>query len=186
MNTKAGKITFQPLREVDLPLLHRWFNTPHVSEWWSHEGNHHPSLEEVTRKYSPRIKNKEPVDCYLFYYNNQPIGMIQSCDLDNYPMEKAVFGPAGKCTGIDLMIGEEDYVHRGLGSGIMRSFLKDIVFAQPGVEYCIADPQVENAIAIKAYQKAGFKYLRTVWYEADQQNEDVYIIRRDEIVALSK
>jgi aminoglycoside 6'-N-acetyltransferase len=182
MKKKVGKITFRPLRESDLPLMHKWFNTPHVSEWWSLDGNHHPSSEEVTKKYSPRIRNKEPVDCYLFYYDNRPIGMIQSCDLDNYPAEKAAFGLEGKCTGIDLLIGEEDYVHKGLGSGIMRSFLKDIVFAQPDVECCIADPYEENTIAIKAYQKAGFKYLRTVWYEADQKKEDLYTIRRDEII----
>jgi hypothetical protein len=109
--------------------------------------------------------------------------MIQSYDLEKEREEKSLFEVAGKCTGIDLFIGEADYVHKGLGSGIIRVFLKDIVFSNPLVECAVIDPQVENKAAIKAYEKAGFHYLRTVWYEADQVNEAILTISRDEISA---
>jgi RimJ/RimL family protein N-acetyltransferase len=175
-----GEIAFQPLREKDLPLLHRWLNTPHVSQWWSLDGNHHPSMEEVVRHFSPRIKRQDPVDVFIIIYDKKPIGMIQSCCLDYEPEEKANFGIDQSCAGIDLFIGEEDYIHRGLGSSIVREFLKQIAFKKYNVDCCAIDPSVDNKIAIRAYEKAGFKYFKTVWYEPDEQWEDIYIISRDE------
>ncbi len=178
---KAGRISFRALREADLPLMHRWLNTPHVSEWWSLDGNHHPSLEEVEAKYSPRVLGRENVDCYIFSCDDKPTGMIQACDMDKELKEKADFGLQDNCVGIDLFIGEENSIHRGLGSRIVRQFLKQIVFADKKAAACSVDPYAENKIAIKCYQKAGFHYLRTAWYEADRREEDVYIVYRDEI-----
>jgi hypothetical protein len=40
---------------------------------------------------------------------------------------------------------------------------------------------VKNEIAIKAYDKAGFKYLKTVWYEKEGVQEHLLSINRDEI-----
>jgi aminoglycoside 6'-N-acetyltransferase len=182
MKTKAGKTTFKRLQETDLPLMHRWFNTPHVSEWWKVDGKNLPSLEEVRQKYLPRIKGKDPVDVYLIIYNDKPIGMVQSCKLDDFPNEKANFGLNQSCVGIDIFIGEESYVHHGLGSGIIKEFLKNIVFEKYEVDCCIVDPQVENEIAIKAYKKAGFKYLKTVWYEKDGWREHLFSINRNELI----
>jgi RimJ/RimL family protein N-acetyltransferase len=179
---KAGKITFTRLREADLPLMHKWLNTPHVSEWWSLDGNHLPSLEEIGRKYPPRIKGDEPVDCYLIYYDDKPIGMIQLYRLDDFPVEKAMFGLEGKCTGVDLFIGDEEHVHKGLGSTIIGKFIKEIVFIENDVDCCIIDPDPKNEIAIKAYKKAGFKYLKTVWNDKDLVDAYLMGINRDEIL----
>ena len=107
--------------------------------------------------------------------------MVQSCKLDDYPAEKANFDLDRSCAGIDICIGEEDYVHRGLGSTIIRKFLKEIIFKIYDVDCCIVDPHVKNEIAIKAYNKAGFKYLKTVWYQKESVKEHLLSINRDEI-----
>jgi RimJ/RimL family protein N-acetyltransferase len=177
----TGSVTFRLLQVKDLPTMHRWLNTPHVSQWWSLDGNHRPTLAEVENKYSPRITKNENVDCYIIIYEGKLIGMIQSYNLDNEPEEKKNFGVEGKCTGIDLFIGELDYVHRGLGSSIIRGFLKDIVFRDPTVEYAVIDPYIENKTAIKAYEKAGFKHQRTIWYEKDKAYENIMTLGRGEI-----
>jgi RimJ/RimL family protein N-acetyltransferase len=182
MTMKAGKITFNRLKKSDLPMLHRWFNTPHVSEWWEIDGNRYPSLDEVKKHYSPRITGSERVDVYLIIHDGMPIGMVQSYKLDDEPAEKANFGLDRNCAGIDMLIGDKDYIHRGLGSGIIREFLKEIVFKEYDVDRCIVDPYVKNEIAIKAYKKAGFKYLKTVWYEKESKREHIFSIDREEIV----
>jgi RimJ/RimL family protein N-acetyltransferase len=179
--TPTASITFRLLQEKDLPMMHRWLNTPHISQWWSLGGSHHPTLAEVENKYTPRITKNENVDCYLIIYEGKPIGMIQSYNLDNEPEEKENFGVEGRCTGIDLFIGEEDHVHRGLGSSIIRGFLKDIVFLDPTVEWAVIDPYTDNKTAIRAYEKAGFKYQRTVWYETDKAYENIMTLGRGEI-----
>lgn len=178
---KAGKITFKLLREIDLPLMHKWFNTPHVSEWWEIDGNKMPSLETVRKHYLPRIKGNDPVDCYLIIHDGKPIGMVQSCKMDDFPAEKANFDLDRSCAGIDICIGEADYVHRGLGSTIIRKFLKEILFEKYDIDCCIVDPSVKNEIAIKTYNKAGFKYLKTVWYEKEGAQEHILSINRNEI-----
>lgn len=177
---KAGKIIFRRIKESDLPLLHKWFNTPHVSKWWEIDGNHHPSLNEVKKHYSPRVTGDERVDVYLIIHDGTPIGMVQSYNLDDEPAEKANFGLDRSCAGIDMLIGEPDYVHRGLGSGIIREFLKEIIFKEYDVDCCIVDPYVKNEIAIKAYKKAGFRYLKTVWYEKERKREHILSIDREE------
>jgi aminoglycoside 6'-N-acetyltransferase len=182
MMTKTGKITSRRIKESDLPLLHRWFNMPHVNEWWEIDGNHHPSLNLVKKHYSPRILGDERVDVYLIIHDGKPIGMVQSCKMGDEPDEKANFGLDRSCAGIDMLIGEPVYVHRGLGSGIIREFLKEIIFKEYDVDWCIVDPYVKNEIAIKAYKKAGFKYLRTVWYEKEHKREHILYIEREEIV----
>lgn len=175
-----SKIVFRLLQKKDLTQMHRWLNTQHVSQWWSLDGNHHPSIEEVVRHYTPRINGEDPVDVFIVEYNGQPIGMIQSYQLDSYPEEKANFGIDRCCAGLDIFIGEEDYVHCGLGSIIIKEFLEKVIFKKCDVDYCIIDPQVENKTAIRAYEKAGFKFLKTIWNEKDQQQENILVINREE------
>jgi RimJ/RimL family protein N-acetyltransferase len=182
MKMKTGIITFRPLRETDLPLIHKWLNAPHVSEWWSLDGNHRPSLEEVVKHFSPRTGGTEPVDCYMINCGGRPIGMIQSCKLDDFPAEKAMFGLEDGYAGIDLFIGEEDYVHKGLGSGIIGKYVKEIIFDKYGVSCCVIDPDPGNIAAIKAYDKAGFRHLKTVWNEKDKVDAYLMTISQDELM----
>ena len=179
----ASAIAFRPLIEADLPQLHRWFNTPHVSQWWEVSGKNRPSLELVTSKYSPRFYDQDPVDCYVIHYDGQPVGMIQACNLDDFPEEKTNFSIDESCISIDILIGEPDYVHLGLGSTIIREFLRTIVFKKYDADLCLVDPGIDNEIAIKAYQKAGFKYLKTVLYEKENKREHLFVIHRRELEA---
>jgi RimJ/RimL family protein N-acetyltransferase len=174
------RIAFRQLQETDLLLMHRWLNTPHVSRWWGIHGHKCPSLDEVRRHYLPRIHGKDPAKCYVVTLNGGPIGMVQSYQLDDYPSEKAIFDLDQNCAGIDIFIGEEDRLYQGLGSIIMKKFLKEIVFANYNVSCCIVDPAPENKAAIKAYKKAGFKYLKTVWNQQDAIDAYIMSVNRDE------
>jgi RimJ/RimL family protein N-acetyltransferase len=139
-------IGFRKLDRVDLPLMHRWLNTPHVVEWWPDEAL---SLDEIVAKYSWRIDEKEDVRRFVVMLDDRPIGYIQKYPLGEFS------------AGIDLFIGEIAFLHRGFGVLIIRQFLNDIVFAEPVVESCIIDPSVSNRAAIRAYEKARFCFLKT-------------------------
>jgi aminoglycoside 6'-N-acetyltransferase len=83
--------------------------------------------------------------------------------------------PAGEnSAGIDLFVGEVEFHHRGFGAPIIRQFLKDIVFADPSVEGCIIDPSVSNRGAIRAYEKAGFRFRETI--KNPGESEPVYMM----------
>ncbi len=154
------RIGFRRMVMDDLPVMHRWLQTPHVLEWWW--GGVAPSYEAVTEKYGPRIRGEEPTDPYLMLSGDRPIGYIQTYMIRDYPEYAALVEADDGAAGMDLFIGEEDSLHKGLGSHILRAFLREIVFGAGDATSCIIDPSEANRIAIRAYEKAGFRYLKTV------------------------
>ena len=177
------QITFRQLCENDLPLMFKWLNRPHVSEWYKLYGKKFPSLEDVRKKYLPRINGEEPTACYLIIYDDMPIGYMQSYRIDYYPAHKEIVDVNQDCAGIDIFIGEEDYVHRGLGSTIIKKFLQEFVFIKYDVTDCIIDPDLKNEVAIKCYNKAGFKHLKTIWNHKDGVWAYVMSINRDKLMS---
>jgi len=153
-------IGFRLMTLDDLPLLHRWLETPHVLEWWW--GGVAPSYKDVAEKYGPYTQGESLTDPYLILYAGQPIGYIQTYRIRDYPEYDAAVGADEVAAGVDLLIGEADYLHKGLGRHILRRFLREIVFAAEDIVSCIIGPSEANAIAIRAYEKAGFRYLKTI------------------------
>ncbi len=153
-------IGFRRMTMDDLPLMYGWLQLPHVLEWWW--GGVAPSYAAVVEKYGPRVRGEEPTDPYFILYGDRPIGYIQTSMIRDYPEYAALVETDDDAAGVDLFIGERDYLHKGLGSHILRAFLRAIVFGAGGATSCIIDPSETNRIAIRAYEKAGFRYLKTV------------------------
>jgi RimJ/RimL family protein N-acetyltransferase len=169
------RIGFRRMMPDDLPLLHRWLQVPEVLKWWW--GGVAPSDEAVSEKYGPYTRGESLTDPYLILHAEQPIGYIQTYRLRDYPEYAAAVGIDEEAAGVDLLIGEVDYLHRGLGKDILRRFLRDIVFAPEDIASCIIGPSEKNAIAIRAYEKAGFRFLKTIPSENEPTPE--YLMRID-------
>jgi len=161
-SSTEGDITFRPLVEADLPLMHRWLGTDHVSEWYPIDDVPKPPLELVRSHYLPMIRGDQPSRGYLISLDDSPVGFIQAYLVRDHPEYAAAVQVQDGAAGIDLFIGEEDAVHRGLGPRILRRFLREIVFGELDAPACIIGPQPQNKAAIRAYEKAGFVYLKTV------------------------
>jgi len=159
-------IRFRRLVCADLPLMHRWLNAPHVAEWWGDEAL---PLDEIVAKYAPRIDGKEDVRCFVIVHGDAPIGYIQE-----YPVGE-------DSAGIDLFIGEVEFHHRGLGAAIIRQFLNDVVFVNASVESCVIDPAVSNRSAIRAYEKAGFRFFKTITNPGEAEPQHLMRIGREEL-----
>ena len=83
--------------------------------------------------------------------------------------------------GLDLFIGERTYMNRGLGTIILKEFMKRIVFSSDQTSSCIVGPEPNNKRAIRVYEKAGFHYLKTIKIPGEQEPEYRMKIRREEI-----
>jgi RimJ/RimL family protein N-acetyltransferase len=180
-------ISFRRLTMEDLPLMHRWLNTDHVAQWYDVGGVHYPAVEQVEARYAPAIRGEMPTDQYVILYGDLPIGPIQTYRIGDHPAYAQAVQLDGGAWGVDIAIGEVDYVHRGLGSYILRRFLRDIVFALPNVTSCVIGPDPTNSIAIRAYEKAGFTYLKTVTVPGDLPSEQEYlmVISREDVIDIS-
>jgi aminoglycoside 6'-N-acetyltransferase len=165
------EIRIRPLEHDDLPLIARWLREPHVDEWW--DGPY--TLEDVTRKYSPRIERDHHVRCYLALDSESPIGFVQCYRIGDEPE----YAPGGEldpeAIGIDLYIGASSHLGRGAGSRILDTFVSTVVFADPGVPYAVIDPDTRNGRAIRSYRRAGFADLAVL----ERPDETVLLMRRD-------
>ncbi|HEX5506531.1 MAG TPA: GNAT family N-acetyltransferase [Thermomicrobiales bacterium] len=155
----VGEIGFTPLAMADLPLLRRWLNRPAVAEWWDGAPW---SADAVAAKYAPRVRGETPVRCFLIRYGGAPIGYIQAYPVAAYPDEWGDAGVEAGAWGVDLFIGSDRHRHRGLGAPILRAFARGVVFGACGAAACVIDPSPRNRVAIRAYEKAGFRHLRTI------------------------
>ena len=167
------EISFSRLRASDLELMHRWLNAPHVRRWWYAEGNSYAEIEE---HYLPAIEVREATKPFLILHRDEPIGYVQSCrisaeDDETYASLVDVEDPAG----VDLFIGEPQYLHRGLGLYLIRRFLSEQVFSDPRIAVCVIGPEPKNIAAIRAYEKAGFRFFKTIQVPGEPEPE--YLMR---------
>ena len=61
-----------------------------------------------------------------------------------------------------MLIGAKNYRNKGLGSKVLHKFLKEIIFKDSKIQSCVTDPDIRNTVAIRAYEKTGFRKTRQV------------------------
>ena len=157
----AVDVAFRPLTDDDLPMLHRWLNDPEVVRWW--EGDD-VSWEGVVRDYGSG--STDPVEHWLAIVDGRPVGWIQ-CYAVVDDLEEAApwfaLGVERSAAGIDYLVGDPADRGRGLGSAMIRAFVRDVVFANhPQWTQACAGPYAANVASCRALEKAGFRDMGTV------------------------
>jgi len=143
---------FRSLSHSDLPLLHEWLARPHVAEWWGEP----PSLEDVERDYfAPAVRP------FLAYQGDQPIGFIQVYEVMNADPDWWTDETDPGARGIDQFLADPTQLGRGLGTEMIARFVEQL-FADPAVTKVQTDPAPDNARAIRAYEKVGFRRVGEV------------------------
>lgn len=149
--------------------MQRWLSMPHVEKWW-----HEPlDAAGVRAKYLPRIDGSEPTHVHVIEFHAQPIGWIQHYRWADYPEHAALLGAEPEAAGIDLALGEVGMLGLGLGPLAIRAFLVDIVFSDATVVACMSDPETRNTRSVRAFQKAGFRVVRTVQLPGEPGTREV-------------
>jgi RimJ/RimL family protein N-acetyltransferase len=150
------RIGFRPLMASDLPLLYEWLQREHVQRWWTDRETH----DEVVQHYLPQIDGSEPTDPYLILLADRPAGFIQTYRVSDYPEYRDLVSVEDGVAGVDLFVAEAELTGHGFGSEALSRFVADIVFSDPGIHACIADPDAENGASLRAFEKAGFRVVR--------------------------
>src|SRR5215217_6475260 len=129
---------------ADLPMIQRWLETPHVSEWW------HDAVEQF-ELVSGDLGHPDMAQ-FIVAADTRPFAYLQCYNLSAWNVG---FGPQPAGTrGLDQFIGEPDMLGCGHGSAFVRAFIEKL-FAR-GVPRVVIDPRPNNPRAIRAYEKAGF------------------------------
>ena len=142
---------FLPMSAADLPLVRGWLAAPHVTQWW---GDPDEQFGLVSEDLDQPAMNQ-----FVVTIDGRPFAYLQCYDQTAWPDNRLGIHPSGT-RGIDQFIGESEMVGRGHGSAFVRQFVEGRLAA--GVPRVITDPVPDNARAIRAYEKAGFRKDRMV------------------------
>ena len=139
--------------------------------WWAR-----PTDGDLTDLWTTYAEAPEPdTGRYVIEFDRIGIGEIQFSELSSFPeIEQEVGIP--HAASVDIFLSAT-YIGRGIGAAATTLFVRDYVFAQPGIQTGTIDPEPGNARAIHSYEKAGFTYVRT--YHAKSDDVDVYLMRLD-------
>jgi len=164
-------IEFIPLKENELGLLYQWFQVPHVKQWYARGVEF--TLDMIRDKYLPRIDDPN-IPNFIVYLNNQPIGYIQLYHVDKQNLPEGVndfhhplfsaFKPQ-EIAGIDLFIGEEGCLKKGIASQVLQEFITQ--FIKNKFSAAVVDPSINNEQAIRFFTRNGFEKL-------DIEDSDAY------------
>jgi RimJ/RimL family protein N-acetyltransferase len=146
------EIDFRKLSAEDIPLLHQWLNTPHVRRWYGRERDN-SSMRSVAEHYCARIDGTQPTRPFVIICDGRLAGYVQTYLISDHSHYCDALALDEDAAGVDVFIGEPACVHRGLGPQIIRSFLRQIVFKQFQVDWCVVGPEPNNHAAIRAYEK---------------------------------
>ncbi len=148
MGSNTGKITLRSATPLDLTLLHRWDEQPHVRAsnpndvWnWEEELGCTPEWREQLIAES----------------DGRPIGFVQI--IDPAHEESRYWGPVPEgLRAIDIWIGEEADLGHGYGTTIMKLALARC-FADASVSAVLIDPLGSNTRARRFYERLGFQFV---------------------------
>jgi aminoglycoside 6'-N-acetyltransferase len=150
-------IAFEPLQRQDLSLLRDWLGRDHVRRWYGRD-----SIDKSIGHYEDALAGRDPSDNYIITLDARPIGMIQTYLVSDHPEWEAIVQVGSGVAGVDLLVGEEELTGRGLGPRILEAFVGDVVFGNPTTHACVATVDEDNRRSWRAFEKAGFEYVRDV------------------------
>lgn len=140
---------FCPGRDID--RVSAWLRKPHVVRWWGDPQEQLPAVME------------RPIggDDALIIADRVPVGYVRWQQTSRAELEAAGLHeiPEGSID-IDIAIGEADYLGCGVGSRALHLVLQRLE-TEKFSTLVMMTTSVENGIAIRACEKAGFRRRRT-------------------------
>lgn len=70
---------------------------------------------------------------------------------------------------------------RGFGNMMLSKFVEEMVFGRDDVTTCVIGPEPDNKRAIRAYEKAGFVYKKTV--QIPNEKQPTYIMELKKLLS---
>ena len=148
-------LVVRPLTTGDLAEVERIMHEPSVARWWGE-----PDREKLQRK----ARGEDDATVFAIEVHGELAGFIQYYEEDD---------PAYRHAGIDIVL-KTAAQGRGFGPAAIR-LVATYLFEERGHHRLVIDPAAENEIAVRAYQKVGFRsvgVMRQYWRGPDGRWHD--------------
>lgn len=144
------RLRLRPFEDEDVDLLRRWLAREHVARWYEDPEDW---IAEAQGRHGPFAW----IRYFIAACGEVDIGFCQY-----YPYEKSGEDWHGSVEtegtfSLDYLIGEPDYLGRGMGRAIVESLLSRIA-EEPGARRVIGLPDQDNAASCHTLMSAGFRY----------------------------
>lgn len=152
MPRSVEKVRLQPFdSDRDLALVSAWLRRPHVIRWWGDPQKQLPAVLERPIGGGDALILADDVPVGYVRWQQTPRAELEAAGLHEIP-EGSV--------DIDIAIGEADYISSGVGSRAIELVIRRLG-SEGSVPLVMMATSVENAMAIRAYERAGLRRLRT-------------------------
>lgn len=173
-------VTFLPLDSSYFTLILKWLKAPHVEKFWH---NDKVTIDSVKEKYGHYAKGykqagdiNKPISAYIICLSGQKIGYIQFYNAYDFPRNVELLNLPDSLGALDIFIGEEEYIGKGIGSEVIRIFTNNYVLTK--YKFAFVDPEYNNEIAVKAFENAGFEIFKRI-------NNIFWMVAHKKIIRLS-
>jgi RimJ/RimL family protein N-acetyltransferase len=151
---ESAQVRLRPATPEDRFRIHRWLVEPAIQAWW---GNAASAEAEVNLAMA-----SETALCRIIEYGNDAVGYAHAVEIGLWGGAR----PAELAPGTwdtDLFIASEPHRGRGLGA-VALDLLVAEVFATTLAVACCGVVSIRNEAAVRAYEQAGFRWLR-IWHD---------------------
>lgn len=153
---RGEKIVLRPPSEDDVPALRAIASTSEVVAWWGRPKEDFPMRDdpEATR--------------FAVLVRGEVAGLIQFSEESE---------PEYRHAWIDIFLEPAHHL-RGLGTEAIEVLLRHLI-EDRGHHRVTIDPAADNAVAIRCYEKVGFRpvgVMRAAWHDSDGAWRDVLLM----------
>lgn len=161
-------LDLRPLNDEDVPLVEAWLHKGHVKKWYEI-----PHMGITIDDWMAEIGERSGKFSWLTYriatWQGYPIGLCQYYRCMDSGDEDFGALPLIGSYGIDYLIGEEAYLGKGLGKGII-ALLVNRIFALPDAQRVTADIDPHNLASQNALLSCGFTLV--------EDSDSRYVLRK--------
>ncbi len=145
-------VALRPATRADWELIRGWLVRPDIQEWWG-------PVSATEAEVNMALGSQHAL-CRIIEADGRPVGYAHAVDAtlwgDDLPQDLA---PG--TWDLDLFIASEEHRDKGVGQTALALLKEEVFSTTLAVAVCVF-PSVKNERAVRAYEKAGFRWKR-IW-----------------------
>jgi len=161
---REGDLAIRRMRDepADYERMARWRNEPHVREWWDPDDPPMTTASAI-EEYRADTRDSSSTTACIIELASEPIGFLQWYRWNDHPASAEALELTFEdgAWGFDLFIGEPSQEGRGVGPRVIDLLCRFLVEDRGATSEAIVAAQ-DNARALRAYERAGFRRAQAV------------------------